>query len=77
MGTCVCWGTSGLHSTAPFPYLYIYNLRKDISSTVKPFLDDKSLFQLLMMLIMYVDVDNNVDVYVDVDVDVFMEQLNH
>ena len=44
MGTCVCWGTSGLHSTVPFPYLCIYNLRKDISSTVKPFLDDKSLF---------------------------------
>ena len=60
-----------------FLIVYICNLSKDISSTVKPFLDDNSLLLFLMMLIMYVDVDDdNADVYFD-NVDVFMVQLNH
>ena len=60
-----------------FLIVYICNLSKDISSTVKHFLDDNSLLLFLMMLIMYVDVDDdNADVYFD-NVDVFMVQLNH
>ena len=46
MGTSLCWCTSRFYFRAPFLFIYVNDISKDIFSTVKLFTNDTSIFSV-------------------------------